>query len=81
MEEELSYKKAGVDIDALGAQLQSQAIDAKVKSWIDLMSVIASKSADLTHDQYDDHLHDPGWSQETVRSRSATCTTSHATTT
>ncbi len=41
------FGKAGIDIDALAAQLQSEGADAFVKSWNDLMEVIASKSAAL----------------------------------
>src|SRR3989454_4123555 len=38
------FAKAGVDIDALGAQLQDEGAKSFVKSWNDLMQVIASKS-------------------------------------
>ena len=38
------FAKAGVDIDALGAQLQDEGARSFVKSWNDLMQVIASKS-------------------------------------
>jgi transaldolase len=41
------FSKAGIDIDALAAQLQSEGADAFVKSWKDLLDVIASKSAAL----------------------------------
>jgi len=41
------FAKAGVDIDALAAQLQDEGAKSFVKSWYDLMAVIASKSADL----------------------------------
>jgi len=41
------FKQAGVDVDALAAQLQSEGADAFVKSWNELMGVIASKSATL----------------------------------
>src|SRR5664279_1349348 len=41
------FAKAGVDIDALAAQLQSDGAKSFVESWSDLMSVIASKSATL----------------------------------
>jgi len=41
------FAKADVDIDALAAQLQSEGADSFVKSWNDLMTVIASKSASL----------------------------------
>jgi len=42
------FGKAGIDIDALAAQLQSEGAEAFVKSWNDLMEVITSKSATLT---------------------------------
>jgi transaldolase len=38
------FAKAGIDIDALGAQLQDEGAGSFVKSWNDLMSVIDSKS-------------------------------------
>ena len=41
------FAKAGVDVDALAAQLQDEGAKAFVKSWSDLMSVIAGKSAAL----------------------------------
>jgi transaldolase len=39
------FAKAGVDVDALGAQLQDEGAKSFVKSWNDLMQVIAEKSA------------------------------------
>jgi transaldolase len=42
------FAKAGVDIDALAAQLQTEGAQAFVKSWNDLLRVIESKSAVLT---------------------------------
>jgi transaldolase len=42
-----SFAKAGVDIDALAAQLQDDGAKAFVKSWGELMDVIGSKSASL----------------------------------
>ena len=39
--------KAGIDVDALGAQLQDEGAKSFVKSWNELMDVIASKSAAL----------------------------------
>jgi len=42
------FGKAGIDIDALAAQLQSEGAEAFVKSWNELMEVITSKSATLT---------------------------------
>jgi transaldolase len=41
------FVKAGVDLDALAAQLQDEGAKSFVKSWNELMGVIASKSADL----------------------------------
>ena len=41
------FAKAGIDIDALAAQLQDEGAKSFVKSWNDLMEVIASKSAVL----------------------------------
>ena len=41
------FKTAGVDIDALAAQLQNEGADSFVKSWNELMSVLASKSETL----------------------------------
>jgi transaldolase len=41
------FAKAGVDVDALAAQLQSEGAESFVKSWNDLMTVISSKSASL----------------------------------
>jgi transaldolase len=41
------FAKAGVDVDALAAQLQDEGATSFVKSWKDLMTVITSKSAVL----------------------------------
>ncbi len=41
------FAKAGIDIDALATQLQEEGAKSFVKSWNDLMAVIASKSAQL----------------------------------
>jgi transaldolase len=41
------FTKAGIDLDALAAQLQDEGAKSFVKSWNDLMTVIASKSAAL----------------------------------
>ena len=41
------FAKAGVDVDALAAQLQDEGAKSFVKSWEELMGVIASKSAIL----------------------------------
>jgi transaldolase len=43
----LEFAKAGIDIDALAAQLQSDGAESFVKSWNDLLQVIASKAASL----------------------------------
>ncbi|MBO0862924.1 MAG: transaldolase, partial [Chloracidobacterium sp.] len=45
-EEALSlFAKAGIDVDALAAQLQEEGARSFSKSWNDLMSVISSKCA------------------------------------
>ena len=41
------FTKAGIDVDALATQLQEEGAKSFVKSWDDLMQVIASKSAAL----------------------------------
>jgi transaldolase len=41
------FGKAGIDVDALAAQLQKEGAASFVKSWNELMDVIASKSAAL----------------------------------
>ena len=41
------FAKAGIDIDALAARLQEEGAASFVKSWNELMGVIASKSAAL----------------------------------
>jgi transaldolase len=41
------FKKAGIDIDALGTQLQDEGAASFDKSWIDLMACIAAKSEAL----------------------------------
>jgi transaldolase len=43
------FGKAGIDIDALASKLQSEGAASFVKSWNELMGVIASKSAVLTN--------------------------------
>ena len=43
----VQFTKAGMDIDALAARLQEEGAKAFVKSWDELMAVIASKSAAL----------------------------------
>jgi transaldolase len=41
------FAKAGIDINALAAKLQDEGASSFVKSWNELMAVIASKSANL----------------------------------
>ena len=41
------FAKAGIDVDALAAQLQDEGAKSFVKSWADLMAVIDSKSTAL----------------------------------
>ena len=41
------FEEAGIDVDALAARLQDEGAKAFVKSWNELMTVIASKSAAL----------------------------------
>lgn len=45
------FVQAGIDIDALAVQLQDEGVASFVKSWIELMMGIASKSAVLTQDR------------------------------
>jgi transaldolase len=42
------FTNAGIDVDALAAQLQDEGAQSFVKSWNDLMEVISSKNAALT---------------------------------
>src|SRR5262249_5938303 len=46
------FARAGIDIDALAAQLQEDGAKSFVKSWNELMEVIASKSAALAKASY-----------------------------
>ena len=41
------FAKAGIDVDALAAQLQEEGAKSFVKSWNELMAVITSKSSAL----------------------------------
>jgi transaldolase len=41
------FARAGIDVDALATQLQEEGAKSFVKSWYDLLEVIASKSAAL----------------------------------
>ena len=43
-----AFAKAGINVDALAADLQDQGAKSFVKSWTDLMAVIASKSSALS---------------------------------
>jgi transaldolase len=40
-----SFAKAGINVDALAAQLQNEGATSFVKSWNDLMACVESKSA------------------------------------
>jgi transaldolase len=42
-----AFAKAGIDVDALAAQLQSEGAASFVKSWNDLMACLESKSASM----------------------------------
>jgi transaldolase len=42
------FQAAGIDVDALGEQLQREGAEAFVKSWNQLLERIAAKSAVLT---------------------------------
>jgi transaldolase len=41
------FSQAGIDVDALGLELQNQGAKSFVKSWAVLMDVIAAKGAEL----------------------------------
>jgi transaldolase len=41
------FATAGINVDALAAQLQDEGAKSFVKSWNELLAVIASKSAEL----------------------------------
>jgi transaldolase len=41
------FARSGIDVDALAAQLQDEGAKSFVKSWNELMGVIAFKSAEL----------------------------------
>jgi transaldolase len=41
------FEKAGIDLDALAARLQDEGAKSFVKSWKELMAVIAAKSEAL----------------------------------
>jgi transaldolase len=44
-----AFRKEGIDLDALAAQLQEEGAESFVKSWNELMGVIAAKSAALAN--------------------------------
>ena len=46
------FAQAGIDIDALSAEFQVEDAVSTVKSWIELMSEIASKSASLVQAEW-----------------------------
>lgn len=46
------FLQTGIDVDALAARLQEEAIEATVKSWFDLLSAIAYKSAAITSNHH-----------------------------
>lgn len=41
------FAKAGINVDSLAAQLQDEGVKSFVKSWNELLSVIATKSTAL----------------------------------
>jgi transaldolase len=43
----MQFRKSGIDIDSLGAQLQDDGTKSFVKSWEELMDVISSKCIEL----------------------------------
>ena len=45
------FAQAGIDVEALGVKLQDEGVASLVKSWIELMTAIATKSAALTEDR------------------------------
>ena len=46
------FAEAGIDVDALGAELQERETASAVTTWIDLLSAVASTSAALVHVQW-----------------------------
>jgi transaldolase len=48
------FAQAGIDIDTLANRLQKEMEHSLVKSWFDLMEMIASRSAALTQNSYKD---------------------------
>jgi transaldolase len=45
------FTEAGIDIDAMADRLQEEGVALFVKSWVELMMSIASKSASLMHEE------------------------------
>jgi transaldolase len=43
------FAKAGIEIDALAAELQAEGANSFAKSWNELMAVLASKTAEMAH--------------------------------
>jgi transaldolase len=43
----VEFGKAGIDVDTLAAQPQTEGAESFVKSWNDLMAALSSKSASL----------------------------------
>jgi transaldolase len=43
------FARVGVNVDSLGASLQDEGAKSFVKSWNELLAVIASRSATLRH--------------------------------
>jgi transaldolase len=41
------FREAGIDVDALGVELQTEGAKSLVKYWDELMDVITSKSTEL----------------------------------
>ncbi|KPJ75214.1 MAG: transaldolase [Deltaproteobacteria bacterium SG8_13] len=46
--------QAGIDVDALAVRLQTEGVEAQVKSWFELMTAIACKSAALVSNHHVD---------------------------
>jgi transaldolase len=48
----IRFAQAGIDVDALADELQNEEVASSIKSWFELMSAIASKSAALVQFQW-----------------------------
>ena len=46
------FAQAGIDIDAMAVELQNEGVASSVKSWIELLMGIGSKSATLTQNPF-----------------------------